>query len=162
MPPPGWELKIGAAMTEVLSAKKKSAFSPASEVLRKLGLEKENPGAFSGEWLGSGKSLESISPIDGRLLATVRTATPEDYERTVQRAQQAFQSWQTMPAPKRGEIVRQLGNALREAKADLGRLVTLETGKILAEGEGEVQEMIDICDFAFAFGENLARLECDQ
>src|SRR5437763_7921440 len=126
-----------------------------SDLLEKLGLEAENPGAFCGEWLGSGKPLESISPIDGRLLATVRTATSEDYERTVQRAQQAFQSWQTIPAPKRGEIVRQLGNALREAKADLGRLVTLEAGKIIAEGQGEVQEMIDICDFAVGLSRQL-------
>src|SRR5437764_13275189 len=116
MPPPGSKLKIGAAMTEVLSAKKKSGFSPASEVLRKLGLETENPGAFCGEWLGSGKSLESISPIDGRLLANVRTASLEDYEGTIQHTERAFHAWQTVPAPKRGEIVRQLGNALREAK----------------------------------------------
>ena len=71
------------------------------------------------------------------------------------RAQQAFQKWQLLPAPKRGEIVRQLGNALREAKRDLGRLVTLEAGKILAEGEGEVQEMIDICDFAVGLSRQL-------
>ena len=129
--------------------------SSRSSIVRKLGLREENPGAFCGEWLGSGKPLQSLSPIDGRLLATVRTATPEEYERTVQRAQQAFLKWQTVPAPKRGEIVRQLGNALREAKPDLGRLVTLEAGKILAEGEGEVQEMIDICDFAVGLSRQL-------
>src|SRR5262249_42405207 len=126
-----------------------------SSLLRKLGLEEENAGAFSGEWLGSGKLLQSISPIDGRLLATVRTATPEEYERTSQRAQEAFQKWQAVPAPKRGEIIRQLGNALREARKELGRLVTLETGKILAESEGEVQEMIDICDFAVGLSRQL-------
>ena len=78
-----------------------------------------------------------------------------EYEHTARRAQQAFEKWQLLPAPKRGEIVRQLGNALREAKRDLGRLVTLEAGKILAEGEGEVQEMIDICDFAVGLSRQL-------
>src|SRR5713101_7441066 len=120
----------------------------AATLLARLGLNQTNPGAFCGEWLGSGKLLRSVSPIDGRTVATVRTATPAQYERTVKRAQEAFQQWQNVPAPRRGEIVRQLGNALRQAKQDLGKLVTLETGKILAEGEGEVQEMIDICDFA--------------
>src|SRR5258706_2429 len=124
-------------------------------VLRKLGLEGDNPGAFCGEWFGSGKLLKSVSPINGEVLATVRTATPEQYERVVRRAHEAFQKWQTVPAPKRGEIVRQLGNALREAKRDLGRLVTLEAGKIIAEGEGEVQEMIDICDFAVGLSRQL-------
>ncbi len=118
------------------------------QTLKRLGIKETNPGAFSGEWLGSGKALKSVSPIDGKVLATVRTATPDEYEQTVKRAQEAFQKWQTVPAPKRGEIIRQLGNALRQAKQDLGRLVTLEAGKIIAEGEGEVQEMIDICDFA--------------
>ena len=124
-------------------------------LLKKLGLKEANPGAFCGEWLGSGKVLKSISPIDGQLLATVRTATLEQYERTVQRARSAFHAWQIIPAPKRGEIVRQLGNALREAKRDLGRLVTLESGKIVAEGQGEVQEMIDICDFAVGLSRQL-------
>jgi aldehyde dehydrogenase (NAD+) len=125
------------------------------QTLKRLGLKAENPGAFCGQWLGSGKILKSVSPIDGKTLATVRTATPDEYEQTIKRAQEAFQKWQTVPAPKRGEIVRQLGNALREAKRDLGRLVTLEAGKILAEGEGEVQEMIDICDFAVGLSRQL-------
>src|SRR6266550_4311207 len=124
-------------------------------VLRKLGLEGDNPGVFCGEWLGSGKLLKSVSPIDGKLLATVRTATPEQYGRAIKRAQVAFEQWRVVPAPKRGEIIRQLGNALRDSKQDLGRLVTLETGKIIAEGEGEVQEMIDICDFAVGLSRQL-------
>jgi aldehyde dehydrogenase (NAD+) len=127
----------------------------AATVLRKLGLEGDNPGAFCGEWLGSGKALTSLSPINGQLLATVRMATAAQYERTLERAAAAFQSWQRVPAPKRGELVRQLGNALRAAKSDLGRLVSLEAGKILAEGEGEVQEMIDICDFAVGLSRQL-------
>jgi aldehyde dehydrogenase (NAD+) len=127
----------------------------AAALLRKLGLRETNPGVFCGGWLGDGPVLESISPIDGKVLARVRQATPEQYERAVQHAHAAFQQWQTVPAPKRGEVIRQLGNALREAKRDLGRLVTLEMGKILAEGEGEVQEMIDICDFAVGLSRQL-------
>jgi L-aminoadipate-semialdehyde dehydrogenase len=137
------------------SRKQSSVSASASGVLRKLGLEGDNPGAFCGEWQGSGKLLKSISPIDGQALATVRTATPEQYEGVVRRAQAAFHTWQTVPAPKRGEVLRQLGNALREAKRDLGRLVTLEAGKIVAEGQGEVQEMIDICDFAVGLSRQL-------
>jgi len=133
----------------------RSVSNSAAAILAKLGLEGDNPGVFCGEWLGSGKLLKSVSPIDGELLATVRTATPEQYERAIERAQAAFEKWRTIPAPKRGEIIRQLGNALRDAKADLGRLVTLEAGKILAEGEGEVQEMIDICDFAVGLSRQL-------
>ena len=126
-----------------------------STLLKKLGLERDNPGAFCGEWLGNGPPLQSVSPIDGRTLASIRTATPEQYEQTVQRALAAFGQWQTVPAPKRGDLIRQLGQALRDAKPDLGRLVTLEAGKILAEGEGEVQEMIDICDFALGLARQL-------
>ena len=118
------------------------------DVLEKLGLAEENAGAFSGEWSGGGEVIEKLSPIDGKLLARVRTASDEDYERIVTRAQEAFLKWRTTPAPVRGETVRQLGNALRAAKSDLAQLVTMEMGKIIAEGEGEVQEMIDICDFA--------------
>src|SRR4051812_14210015 len=117
-------------------------------VLERLGLSEDNAGAFDGEWRGSGPVLEKRSPINGTLLARVRTASDEEYERTVTRAHEAFLKWRATPAPVRGETVRQLGQALREAKADLGQLVTLESGKIVAEGEGEVQEMIDICDFA--------------
>ncbi len=127
----------------------------AATLLTRLGLNQTNPGAFCGQWLGSGKLLKSVSPIDGQTLATVRTATPAQYQRTVKRAQEAFRQWQNIPAPKRGDIVRQLGNALRQAKPDLGRLVTLEAGKIVAEGAGEVQEMIDICDFAVGLSRQL-------
>lgn len=105
--------------------------------------------------MGSGETLAAISPNNGRALATVRTATAEEYEKVIQRAHAAFQIWQTVPAPKRGEVVRQLGNALRAAKADLGRLVTLEAGKIISEGQGEVQEMVDICDFAVGLSRQL-------
>src|SRR5437667_3843496 len=127
----------------------------AATLLTRLGLNQTNHGAFCGQWLGSGKLLKSVSPIDGQTLATVRTATPAQYERTVKRAQESFQQSQNFLAPKRGDIARQLGNALRQVKRDLGRLVTLEAGKIVAEGEGEVQEMIDICDFAVGLSRQL-------
>ena len=117
-------------------------------ILNKLGLADENPGIFAGEWRGGGAIIEKISPVDGKVLARVRTASDEDYEWAVSRAHEAFLKWRTTPGPVRGETVRRLGNALRDFKHDLGQLVTLETGKIIAEGEGEVQEMIDICDFA--------------
>ena len=117
-------------------------------LFNKLGISEENPGAFAGEWRGGGDVIEKISPVDGKLLARVRSASADDYEWAVGRAHEAFLKWRTTPGPVRGETVRRLGNALREFKHDLGQLVTLETGKIIAEGEGEVQEMIDICDFA--------------
>jgi L-aminoadipate-semialdehyde dehydrogenase len=117
-------------------------------ILNKLGISDDNPGAFAGEWRGGGAVIEKISPVDGKLLARVRSASAEDYECACVRAREAFLKWRVTPAPVRGETVRQLGNALREAKSDLATLVTLESGKIIAEGEGEVQEMIDICDFA--------------
>src|SRR5450755_704287 len=117
-------------------------------VLEKLGIAEENPGVFAGEWRGGGAIIDKISPVDGKVLARVRTASDEDYEWAVGRAHEAFLKWRTTPGPVRGDTVRRLGNALRDSKNDLGQLVTLETGKIIAEGEGEVQEMIDICDFA--------------
>src|ERR1700681_3789838 len=117
-------------------------------VLEKLGIADGNPGAFCGEWRGGGAKIDKISPIDGGRLASIRTASEEDFEKTITRAQEAFEKWRVTPGPVRGETVRQLGNALRELKSELGQLVTLETGKIIAEGEGEVQEMIDICDLA--------------
>jgi aldehyde dehydrogenase (NAD+) len=117
-------------------------------VFEKLALSEENSGVFNGEWRGSGAKIDKISPIDGHKLASVRTASGDDYQTTISRAQEAFEKWRKTPGPVRGDTVRRLGNALRELKHELGQLVTLETGKIIAEGEGEVQEMIDICDFA--------------
>src|SRR6266702_265225 len=123
--------------------------------LEKLGLKKTNRGVFGGEGRGRGPGAEKVSPIDGRVSAAVREATPEDYEWAILRAQAAFLKWRMTPAPVRGETIRRLGNALRRLKKDLGRLVTLESGKILAEGEGEVQEMIDICDCAVGLSRQL-------
>jgi len=123
--------------------------------MRKLGLESVNAGGFCGDWIGGGEKLDSVSPIDGKALSVVKQVTPQEYDRIVDRAYAAFLKWRQVPAPIRGETVRQLGDALRKHKADLGALVTLENGKIRAEGEGEVQEMIDICDFAVGLSRQL-------
>ena len=123
--------------------------------LQKLGIREANAGTFFGEWRGSGRVCERTSPIDGRVIATVQHSTPEDYEVAVARAREAFLKWRLTPAPVRGETVRRFGNVLREVKSDLAKLVTVETGKILVEAEGEVQEMIDICDFAVGLSRQL-------
>ena len=120
------------------------------DALQRLGLADVNPGAGTGtDWLEcEGETLESESPIDGGVLARVRQARGNDYERVAVRASEAFGKWRMVPAPKRGEIVRQIGTRVRAYKKELGALVSLEVGKIQAEAEGEVQEMVDICDFA--------------
>ncbi|MEE9517762.1 MAG: aldehyde dehydrogenase family protein, partial [Candidatus Adiutricales bacterium] len=116
---------------------------------KRLDLVGEQSGAGTGAWLAcSGKILESISPVDGRIIGSIRSAESVDYERVMEKALSAFEYWRMVPAPKRGEVVRQIGNAIREKKQDLGSLITLEMGKIEVEGEGEVQEMIDMADFA--------------
>ncbi len=125
------------------------------ELLSKFGIESVSPGGFCGEWIGSGDTLESLSPITGKVIGAVKQVTPEEYERIVARAHEAFLNWRSVPAPQRGETIRLLGEALRGCKADLGALVTAEMGKIRAEGEGEVQEMIDICDFAVGLSRQL-------
>jgi aldehyde dehydrogenase (NAD+) len=121
-----------------------------SEDLKKLGIEQVNSGVCSGTlWKEtSGKVVESFSPSDGEKIAEVRQAGPEDYREVIETAKEAFKSWRMWPAPKRGEIVRQIGLELRKYKEPLGKLVSYEMGKIYQEGLGEVQEMIDICDFA--------------
>jgi aldehyde dehydrogenase (NAD+) len=127
----------------------------AAEIFPRLGLKANNRGVFAGEWFGDGPTIEKISPIDGSVLGRVTTATPADVERAIERASRAFAAWRDLPAPRRGELVRRYGEALRAHKHDLGRLVALEAGKIIAEGEGEVQEMIDICDFATGLSRQL-------
>ena len=121
------------------------------EFLKKLGIEEENLGVSTGrEWLGSrkGKLIEVISPVDGKRIAGVYPATAADYDKVVETAGQAFLKWRKVPAPVRGDIIRQIGMKLREYKEALGTLVSYEMGKSLQEGWGEVQEMIDICDLA--------------
>ena len=131
--------------------------SAVSEILEKLEIGPANSGACCGEWIATpeGGELRSVSPASGEVLAVVRTAGPPDYEAVMARACEAFLEWRLIPAPKRGEIVREIGNELRANKAELGALVSLEMGKILAEGWGEVQEMIDIADFAVGLSRQL-------
>lgn len=121
------------------------------DFLKKLGIEEKNYGASTGQnWLQTKTEgeLKVVSPVDGKLIATVYQASTQDYNQVIEKAKEAFKYWRTVPAPKRGEIVRQIGLRLREYKDALGRLVSYEMGKSLQEGWGEVQEMIDICDFA--------------
>ena len=127
------------------------------EVLQALKLDKQLFSASTGleSWSGSGAELSSFSPVDGKKIAELHMASQEDYEKIIIKAQEAFPVWSQMPAPKRGEIVRQMGNALRKYKDALGRLVSYEMGKSLQEGLGEVQEMIDICDFAVGLSRQL-------
>ena len=118
-------------------------------ILNSLGIQDHNPGVMVGtRAFGSGATIDSISPVDGKRIASVSSATADDYAVATQAAQDAFLKWKQVPAPKRGEVVRQFGDALREKKDALGALVSYEMGKSLQEGLGEVQEMIDICDFA--------------
>jgi aldehyde dehydrogenase (NAD+) len=127
-----------------------------AEVFARLGLQQSNSGVYAGGWLtGSGREIESINPATGEVLATVRRASTEEYEQVIGTSTATFAEWRMLPAPQRGEYVRLLGNALREKKTALGALVSLEMGKILAEGEGEVQEMIDITDFAVGLSRQL-------
>lgn len=121
-----------------------------SQMLTELGIQPVNNGAHTGvNWMEThGEIIESYSPNDGKLIAKVRQATRNDYETIVGKAQEAFNTWRLVPAPKRGEIVRQIGNELRKYKEPLGTLVSYEMGKVHQEGLGEVQEMIDIADFA--------------
>lgn len=120
------------------------------QILNELGIKELNAGVSTGTtWFETdGAITSSVSPIDGKEIGKVKNATMDDYEMVIKKAQKAFIEWRRVPAPIRGEVVRQIGNALRENKEALGALVTLEMGKIYQEGLGEVQEMIDICDFA--------------
>jgi len=126
-------------------------------VLRSLKIKTVNDGVSTGveSWAGNGKMLSSYSPVDGALIGKVRQATHDDYEKVITKAEEAFKIWRDVPAPKRGEVVRQMGDALRANKDNLGRLVSYEMGKSLQEGWGEVQEMIDICDFAVGLSRQL-------
>jgi aldehyde dehydrogenase (NAD+) len=127
------------------------------DILEALHIEPLNSGACYGDWIANpaGPELTSFNPATGEPLAKIKQAGPGDYERVVAEASAAFLDWRMLPAPKRGDVVREIGNELRAHKADLGALVSLEMGKILAEGLGEVQEMIDIADFAVGLSRQL-------
>jgi aldehyde dehydrogenase (NAD+) len=129
-----------------------------SEILNRLHINDINEAFSTGStWASSPAAVvkDIVSPVDGKKIASVKIATPADYNRTVEQAEKAFTTWRTVPAPKRGEIVREIGEALRRNKQDLGKLVSYEMGKSLQEGYGEVQEMIDIADFAVGLSRQL-------
>lgn len=126
------------------------------DTLRALGIQDTNQGTYTGRWIESnGTVYKSFTPVDGSKIATVKGTSKGNYEEVVATAQKAFETWRMWPAPKRGEVVRQIGEALREKKEDLGKLVSYEMGKSYQEGLGEVQEMIDICDFAVGLSRQL-------
>ncbi|XP_061045542.1 alpha-aminoadipic semialdehyde dehydrogenase [Eubalaena glacialis] len=116
--------------------------------LKELGLREENEGVYNGSWGGRGEVITTYCPANNEPIARVRQASMADYEETVKKTREAWRIWADIPAPKRGEVVRQIGDALREKIQVLGSLVSLEMGKILVEGVGEVQEYVDICDYA--------------
>ena len=127
----------------------------ASQILSSLGIKDVNSGVFDGEWYGSGPLVHSRDPATKEQLASVQTATEGDLQRCLNSCRQAVHVWRDVPAPKRGEIVRQMREAL-SAKADLlGQLVSLEMGKIRGEGLGEIQEYVDICDYAVGLSRQL-------
>ncbi|RNI33037.1 aldehyde dehydrogenase family protein [Rufibacter immobilis] len=129
-----------------------------SQILSQLGIKEVNPAYSTGLTWGGEQSQQTRtihSPTNGKSIATVNMASEEDYEQVITQAQQAFLEWRKWPSPKRGEVVRQIGQKLREYKEPLGKLVSYEMGKILQEGLGEVQEMIDICDFAVGLSRQL-------
>lgn len=127
-----------------------------TEIFSALGLGASNSGVFGGEWLdATGDDIEIVNPTTTEVLATVTMGSASDYDRVVESSVETFERWRQLPAPKRGQYVRRLGDALRERIEPLGALVTLEVGKILPEGIGEVQEMVDICDFAVGLSRQL-------
>jgi len=126
------------------------------KALKALGVKDINEGTSTGSTnFSNGEVIESYSPVDGKLIGKVKSTTKEDYEKVMEASTKAFKTWRDVPAPQRGEIVRQFGNKLRELKQPLGKLVSYEMGKSLQEGYGEVQEMIDICDFAVGLSRQL-------
>src|SRR5690554_6488442 len=126
------------------------------EALKQLGINEINNGTSTGsDWFSNGEEISSFSPVDGQLIGKVTTTSKEDYEKVMQTTTEAFKTWKLKPAPQRGEIVRQFGNELRRLKEPLGKLVSYEMGKSYQEGLGEVQEMIDICDFAVGLSRQL-------
>merc|ERR1711928_294666 len=141
-------IALSYAVRNMSSSQKYLIDQPQYSFLKDLGLEKKNAGVYNGTWFGNGEVLQTFSPANGELIAEVHAGNVEDYNQCVIESQKAWDIWADVPAPKRGEIVRQIGVALREKLEPLGKLVSLEMGKILPEGIGEVQEYVDICDYA--------------
>ena len=127
-----------------------------NQLFNKYGLNKLSHGCSTGsEWFSSGEKIESYSPVNGKLIGEISSGSKNDFDHIVQVSKKAFKEFREIPAPKRGELVRQFGNKLREEKELLGTLVSYEMGKSYQEGLGEVQEMIDICDFAVGLSRQL-------
>ncbi|XP_019881214.1 putative aldehyde dehydrogenase family 7 member A1 homolog [Aethina tumida] len=143
-------VSIRAMSSEFLIKDSKYSF------LKDLGLSDTNSGVYDGKWKGSGPVVKSICPSNGKVIAQVTTGTVDDYQSCVKASESAWNIWADLPAPRRGEIVRQIGDALRSKLVPLGQLVSLEMGKILPEGIGEVQEYVDICDYAVGLSRTLA------
>ncbi|KAG0197023.1 Alpha-aminoadipic semialdehyde dehydrogenase [Mortierella sp. GBA30] len=140
----------------VLNYSSSSQISPKHKaIFEQLDLQFDNKGVFNGTWGGSGPIVESVNPADGSVIGRVQTGTVEELNETLKKMEDIKVMWRETPAPKRGEIVRQMRDALNEKLEPLGALVSLEMGKILPEGKGEVQEYIDICDFALGLGRSL-------
>uniref|UniRef100_A0A669E3A3 aldehyde dehydrogenase (NAD(+)) n=2 Tax=Oreochromis TaxID=8139 RepID=A0A669E3A3_ORENI len=135
-------MKLSTSMSSLLINQPKYVW------LKELGLSEDNPGVYNGSWGGSGEVITSYCPANNEPIARVTQATLAEYEETVQKTKEAWKLWADIPAPKRGEIVRQIGDALRKKIKVLGSLVSLEMGKIYVEGVGEVQEYVDVCDYA--------------
>ena len=126
------------------------------EALKELGINETNNGTSTGKnWFSNGEEIASYSPVDGKLIGKVSATTKEDYEKVISTATEGFKEWRKLPAPQRGEIVRKFNDELRRLKEPLGKLVSYEMGKSYQEGLGEVQEMIDICDFAVGLSRQL-------
>ncbi|KOB70567.1 putative aldehyde dehydrogenase 7 family, member A1 [Operophtera brumata] len=128
---------------------------PKYSFLKELGLKEKNVGVFNGKWEANGETIKSYSPANGKVIAEVQAASPADYEACAVAAQKAWHEWAEMPAPARGEVVRQIGDALRDKLQPLGQLVSLEMGKILPEAIGEVVEYIHVCDLALGLSRTL-------
>ncbi|KAJ2076005.1 Alpha-aminoadipic semialdehyde dehydrogenase, partial [Coemansia sp. S100] len=142
-------LKHSSALRSARSAFSTTSTARTTSVtLKALGLDSYNLGVYNGEWSGNGDVVETVNPATGEVLGAVQQASGKDLDHTLQCATKAAKMWREVPAPKRGEIVRQMRNALSEKIEPLGRLVSLEMGKILPEGIGEVQEYVDIADYA--------------
>jgi len=126
------------------------------DIFEALDLNGHTSGVFAGEWIeATGEPIDVINPSNEEVIATVSMASQDDYGKVVESSAETFERWRSLPAPKRGDYVRRIGNALREKADALGALVSLENGKIHPEGVGEVQEMIDICDFAVGLSRQL-------
>lgn len=121
---------------------------PKFSWLKELGLERVNKGVYNGQWSGNGEVIKSVDPATKEIIAEVQTGSVDDLESCLKISNDAYKQWRNLPAPYRGDIIRQIGDELRKYREPLGKLVSLEMGKIQAEGVGEVQEFIDICDYA--------------